>query len=149
MKKLTVKGRYLYWDDGEPFFYLGDTAWELLHVLNKEEMEYYFEQRARQGFNAVQTVALAEFEGATLKNAYGRCPLLNENGLPDPEKPDAEGPYSYWDHVDFAVDTAAKYGIFIVLLPTWGDKFNKMWGKGPEIFTPGNAYIYGKWIGAR
>ena len=149
MRKLTVNGRYLVWEDGEPFFYLGDTAWELLHALNREEMEYYFEQRARQGFNAVQTVALAELDGTAGPNAYGRQPLLYTEDAPDPAKPDTEGEYSYWDHVDFAVDTAAQYGIFIVLLPTWGDKFNVKWGKGPEIFTPENAYSYGKWIAAR
>ena len=37
MKTLKVQGRYLFWDDGEPFFYLGDTAWELFHVLNRED----------------------------------------------------------------------------------------------------------------
>ncbi|MBQ4321009.1 MAG: DUF4038 domain-containing protein, partial [Oscillospiraceae bacterium] len=50
MKKLAVKGRYLAWEDGAPFFYLGDTAWELFHRLNREETEHYFAQRARQGF---------------------------------------------------------------------------------------------------
>lgn len=149
MRKLTVQGRYLFWDDGEPFFILADTAWELFHSLNKEEMEFYFAHRARQGFNVVQAVALAEFEGTTTPNAYGRLPLGFTGGLPDPEQPDTDGEYSYWDHVDFAVDAAAKYGIVIALLPTWGDKFNLCWGKGPVIFTEENAYAYGKWIGAR
>ena len=35
------------------------------------------------------------------------------------------------------------------MLPTWGDKVDKQWGKGPEIFTPENAYRYGKWLGER
>jgi len=36
------------------------------------------------------------------------------------------------------------------LLPTWGDKvFRSTWGKGPEIFNPENARIYGEWIGKR
>lgn len=149
MKRLTVKGRYLAWEDGAPFFYLGDTAWELFHRLNREETEHYFAQRARQGFTAVQAVALAEFGGISEPNAYGRLPLLLTDGTPDPEKPDLEGEYSYWAHVDFAVETAAKYGIFLVILPTWGDKFNKAWGEGPEIFTEENAYTYGKWIAGR
>ncbi|MCW5557592.1 MAG: glycoside hydrolase family 140 protein, partial [Verrucomicrobiae bacterium] len=34
-------------------------------------------------------------------------------------------------------------------LPTWGDKWNKKWGTGPEIFTPQNAEAYGEWLGRR
>ena len=135
MRKIKVNGRYLSWSDGSPFFYLADTAWELFHRLNREEMDLYFEQRSRQGFNAVQAVVLAEYEGVTTPNAYGRLPLYMTDGIPDPEKPDSDGGYSYWDHVDFAVDTAARYGIFITMLPTWGDKFNLCWGKGPVILT--------------
>lgn len=149
MKKLVVQGRYLLWENGEPFFYLGDTAWELFHALNKEETERYFAERSRQGFTAVQAVALAEMEGLTVPNAYGRLPLLCTDGLPDPMRPDTEGDYSYWHHVDFVVETAAKYGIFVTLLPTWGDKFNLCWGKGPVIFNKENAYTYGKWIADR
>ena len=33
-------------------------------------------------------------------------------------------------------DAAARRGLHVGLLPTWGDKFNKKWGTGPEIFTP-------------
>ena len=149
MKKLIVKQRYLSWENGEPFFYLGDTAWEMLHKLSREEIERFLHQRAQQGFTAIQTVALAEFEGATTPNFYGRFPLEFTNDTPDPTKPDISAGYSYWNHVDYVIETAEKYGLFITLLPTWGDKFNKCWGKGPEIFTPENAYEYGRWIAHR
>lgn len=151
MKKLKVygTGQYLMWEDEKPFFYLGDTAWELFHRLTREEMAEYFAVRAKQGFNAVQAVALAEFEGVTVPNKYGRLPLTFTNGLPDPEKPDTDGEYSYWDHVEYAIALAAEKNMFITLLPTWGDKFNRLWGTGPEIFTPENAYAYGKWIAKR
>ncbi len=149
MKKLKVQGRYLAWDTGEPFFYLGDTAWELFHRLEKEEIAYYMKERARQGFTAIQAVALAEFEGVTVPNRYGRLPLLFTDGMPDPEKPDLEGEDSYWKLVDFAVEEAAKQGLFITMLPTWGDKFHLCWGKGPVIFTEENSYTYGKWIADR
>ena len=35
------------------------------------------------------------------------------------------------------------------MLPTWGDKWNKKWGQGPEIFTPENARVYGEFLGKR
>ena len=77
MKRLLVRERYFYWEDGEPFFYLGDTAWELLHQLNREEIARYMALRAQQGFTVVQTVALAELDGLRVPNAYGRKPLLS------------------------------------------------------------------------
>ena len=39
MRKLTVSGRNLVWEDGEPFFYLGDTAWELFHRTTRTSRE--------------------------------------------------------------------------------------------------------------
>ena len=149
MKTLKVIGRYLAYDDGTPFFYLGDTAWEIFHRLDREDMAHYFSVRAAQGFNAVQGVALAEFEGVTVPNGYGRLPLLFTDELPDPSRPDTEGEYSYWDHVDYAVALAAEHEMFITLLPTWGDKYNIAHGKGPVIFNEENAYLYGRWIAHR
>ena len=67
--------RYLMTTDGEPFFYLGDTAWELLHALSREETREYLDVRQQQGFNVIQTVALAEFDGLRTPNHYGRVPL--------------------------------------------------------------------------
>lgn len=146
---ISENKRFLMWEDGKPFFYLGDTAWEMLHKLSREETEWYFSIRAKQGFTVIQTVLLAEFEGLTKPNCYGRLPLKQVNGAFDPEQPDIDGEYSYWEHVDYAVRAAADKGLFLALLPTWGDKFNKLWGQGPEIFTPENAYTYAKWLGQR
>lgn len=148
--RVSENGRFLVREDGTPFFWLGDTAWELAHRLDREDAKLYLEKRAEQGFTVIQTVALAEFEGATTDNAYGRRPLETDaNGLPDPARPDTRGEYSYWAHLDYIVDTAAALELYVALLPTWGDKFNRMWGKGPEIFTPDNAGTYGKWLGSR
>lgn len=152
MKLLRVSEnkRYLENIDGEPFFYLGDTAWELFHKLDREEAELYIKTRAEQGFNVIQAVALAELSGLDKPNAYGRTPLLkNENGEYDPTMPDTEGEYSYWAHVDYVISLIEKYGMYVGLLPTWGDKYNLKWGVGPVIFTPDNARVYGEWIGKR
>jgi len=40
-------------------------------------------------------------------------------------------------------------GMFIGLLPTWGDKVDKQWGVGPVIFNAENARTYGELIGKR
>ena len=153
LQPLTVSDnhRFLVQEDGTPFFWMGDTAWELFHKLTREDAETYLKIRAGQGFNVIQAVALSEFDGLKVSNAYDRSPLLkNEAGLFDPDLPYLAGPYSYWDHVDAVIDLAAEHGIYCALLPTWGDKYNmSTWGKGPEIFTPENAFRYGRWIADR
>lgn len=139
--KVSEDRRSLVTTEGKPFFYLGDTAWELFHRLNREDAKHYLEDRARKGFTVIQAVALAEFHGLTEPNPYGHLPL--ENG--DPAKPvDA-----YFQHLDWVIDQAAELGMRVALLPTWGDKVNKKWGQGPEIFTPENARFFGEWIGRR
>jgi hypothetical protein len=145
--KVSENRRFLVYEDGRPFFYLADTAWELFHRLNREEADRYLQDRARKGFTVIQAVALAELDGLADPNPYGHLPLLDN----DPARPDVkEGPVNdYWDHVDFVVEKANSLGLYVGFLPTWGDKWNKKWGKGPEIFTPANAAVYGEWLGRR
>ncbi|MHB8956714.1 MAG: glycoside hydrolase family 140 protein [Pirellulaceae bacterium] len=145
--KISDDGRFFVAENGEPFFWLGDTAWELFHRLNREEADRYLENRARLGFTVVQAVALAELDGLHTPNPYGHTPLIDD----DPTRPSIqEGPQNdYWDHVDYIVQKANSLGIVVGFLPTWGDKWNKKWGTGPEIFTPDNAAAYGQWLGTR
>jgi hypothetical protein len=91
--------RYLATATGEPLFWLGNTAWELFHRLTREEAAAYLETRRRQGFNVIQAVALAEFDGIRAPNAYGELALIEE----DPTRPNE----AYFRHVDFIIDTAA------------------------------------------
>jgi len=140
--KVSPNKRYLVKENGEPFFWLGDTAWELFHRLNREEADLYLKNRADKKFTVIQAVVLAEMDGLHEPNAYGELPLEND----DPTKPRE----AYFQHVDYIVNKAAEMGLFIGMLPTWGDKiFKDRWGTGPEIFNVDNAKIYGKWIGNR
>ena len=145
--KLSDNERFLVHADGTPFFYLGDTAWELFHRLDREEADRYLQDRAEKRFTVIQAVALAELDGLGDPNPYGHRPLVDN----DPARPATqEGPNNdYWDHVDYIVDKAEELGLVVGMLPTWGDKWNKKWGVGPEIFTPENAKAYGKWLGNR
>jgi hypothetical protein len=139
--KVSENRRFLVTADNRPFFWLGDTAWELFHRLGREDAERYLKNRAARRFTVVQAVALAEFDGLTAPNAYGHLPLRNN----DPTQPVEE----YFAHVDWVIAKANQLGLYVGLLPTWGDKWNKKWGAGPEIFTPDNARTYGEWLGRR
>jgi uncharacterized protein DUF4038/collagenase-like protein with putative collagen-binding domain len=133
--------RFLVTADGRPFFWLADTAWELFHRLDREDADRYLRNRAKLRFTVIQAVALAEFDGLTAPNAYGETALRNN----DPAQPNE----AYFAHVDWIVARANALGLYIGFLPTWGDKWNRKWGTGPEIFTPANAEHYGEWLGRR
>ena len=138
---ISSNHRYLLKDD-QPFFWLGDTAWELFHRLNTGESDAYLKKRSEQGFTVVQAVVLAEMDGLHTPNAQGDVPLLND----DPAKPNEH----YFSHVDTVIDQAATYHLTIAMLPTWGDKiFKDRWGAGPEIFNEDNATIYATWLANR
>ncbi len=139
--RVSKDGAYIEYSSGEPFLWLGDTAWELLHVLNREEATLYLDNRAEKGFTVIQTVALAEIEGVTRPNAYGHLPLIDQ----DPSRPNS----AYFDHVDYIIDEAAKRGLYVALLPTWGCHVVDLWSNDKPIFTPESAYAYGKFIAAR
>lgn len=139
--EVSEDGRRLVHPDGAPFFWLGDTAWELFHRLDREDAETYLDDRAEKGFTVVQAVVLAELDGLETPNPYGERPL-EEN---DPTQPNE----AYFEHVDYIIEQATKRGLYVGLLPTWGDKFNKSWGTGPEIFTPENARTFGEFLGGR
>ena len=147
---ISKDGRYICHEDGKLFFYLADTAWELFHKLNRKEAEMYLTDRAEKGFTVIQAVALAEKDGMRRSNAYGRLPVkIVEGGVFDPLQPDLDGEYSYWDHVDWIVKKAGELGLYVALLPVWGDKFEGMRGEGPHVLTPENSYAFGKWMGER
>jgi hypothetical protein len=139
--RVSDNRRFLVREDGSPFFYLGDTAWELFHRLNREETTTYLDDRAAKGFNVIQAVALAELDGLNTPSAMGAKPLIDN----DPTRPNE----AYFRHVDWVIDEANRRGMYVGLLPTWGDKVNKKWGAGPEVFTPENARVYGEFLGKR
>ena len=139
--RISDDERHIVYSDGKPFFYLGDTAWELFHRTTREEADLYLQNRADKGFTVIQAVVLAELDGLRVPNAYGETPF---DGI-DPGKINE----AYFEHVDYVIDKANELGIYVGLLPTWGDKFNRMWGLGPVIFNANNAHEYGKFLGKR
>ncbi len=140
--QVSANGRYLeYSKNKKPFFYMGDTAWELFHRLTEEEVELYLENRRAKGFTVIQAVILAELDGLNVPNRYGDLPLSDIQEV----RPDE----TYFKWVDKVIRMAESKGLYIGLLPTWGDKVDRQWGTGPEIFTPAYARVYGEWLGKR
>ncbi len=139
--KVSDNGRFLVTNDGKPFFWLGDTAWELFHRCSWEDAVHYLDNRQRLGFNVIQATVLAEADGLHTPNQYGDVPFQND----DPLRPIE----SYFAYVDWIIKAAEERSLHIGLLPTWGDKVTSNWGIGPVIFNVDNARAYGEWIGNR
>ena len=142
--RVQKDGHYLETEDGAPFFWLGDTAWQLIDGTTREECSYYLHARAAQGFTVVQTTVLAEFDGLNQPSALGERPFF-EN---DPLRPNDK----YFDRVVEIVDEAASVGLYVALLPTWGDKLTAPWGAGPRVFRNDNlpvAHSYARYLGLK
>lgn len=138
--QVSENRRFLVREDGSPFFYLGDTAWELFHRLDREDAERYLKNRVEKEFTVIQGVVLAELDGLHTPNPYGHRPLDDD----DPTRPNE----AYFEHVDWIVKKANELGLMIGMLPTWGDKWNSGEGR-TGIFTVENAATYGEWLGRR
>lgn len=150
---VDASGRFLREKSGKRFFWMGDTGWELFHRLTREEALEYLDLRAKQGFNVIQAVVLAESDGLNTPNRYGDRPFINN--MPSKwattlgcDYGDSIQ-YDYWDNVDYIIQEAAKRNLYIALLPTWGDKVTPRWGAGPAIFNEENAFDYTRRLAER
>lgn len=144
-------GHYLQTEHGAPFFWLGDTAWQLIHATTRAECSYYLHTRAAQGFSVIQACMLSEMAGVRKPSALGLRPFHDN----DPSRPDA----AYFDRIAEIVQEASAVGLYVALLPTWGDKLTASygegtpsWGAGPRLFRKDNLDVargYGSYLGKK
>lgn len=139
---VSKDGCDLQFEDGTPFFWLGDTAWELINKLTLDEIKLYLDNRVSKGFNVIQLTALST-DDLRKPNRYGETPLHDLNPLTPNEK--------YFAILDSVVELARERHMFLAIVATWGDKVVKSTGSGGSsvIFNKNNAYPYGKWLGSR
>ncbi|GAC1661371.1 MAG: glycoside hydrolase family 140 protein [Candidatus Acidiferrum sp.] len=142
--RVDPSGHFFQTKDGKPFFWLGDTAWQLIDSTTREECSYYLHTRSRQGYTVIQTVVLAEMDGLNKPSALGQRPFIDN----DPLRPNED----YFNRVVEIVDEAAEVGLYVALLPTWGDKLTAPWGVGPRVFRNDNLPVargYAKYLGSK
>lgn len=125
---------------GEPFFWLGDTAWPLFAEYTRAEAERYLSDRAARGFTVIQGVLAwgggTGFEAkAPGPNYAGDLPWLAGPAEPNP---------CYFEHVDRLVAFAADQGLVLAILPTWGYYVNDV-----GTIDEAGALAYGRWLGER
>jgi len=148
---ISENKRYLCTEAGDPFFWLADTGWEIFLKLSKEDAEVYFDNRRSKGFNVIQATILSENDFHTIEaqNYYGHKPLIDGNPLKPDTIPGDNN--DYWDHVDKMIMLAESKGLYVGLLPTWGEYVTTEFRDGivNSIFNAENAFLYGKYLGSR
>ncbi|MBI4166967.1 MAG: glycoside hydrolase family 140 protein [Acidobacteria bacterium] len=143
--RVSPDGHFLVQPDGQPFFWLGDTAWAIFVRSTREEADGYLKDRAHMGFTVIQAVAIGGTANPMLggPNRFDAFPLIDSDpALPNPK---------YFEHVDWVVNRAAQYGLRIAMLPVWGDAVTGGYGEGgPQVkFNSKEAQAYGRWLAAR
>jgi hypothetical protein len=136
MSRLMVSksGRQLETIDHKPFFWLGDTAWELFNRLTLEEIKVYLDNRAAKGFNVIQITCLSEND-ASRPNRYGEFALTDKTNIIPNEK--------YFSIADSTIRYASERNMYVGLVASWGDYV--VLGKFDSL----KAYHYGLWLGNR
>ena len=125
----SPNGRFLITENGMPFFWLGDTGWWMTGI-SPAEVDVYLAKRAAQQFNVIQFHC-----GRMVKDYAGRLPFRDN----DPLAPDEE----YWRNVDSIVSKAGAHGLYIALVPLWGEEYGRLFGSDAE-----RSGKFGQWIGA-
>ncbi|UZR96385.1 DUF4038 domain-containing protein [Chondrinema litorale] len=148
---VSENGRYLVSHDNTPFLWLGDTGWGLFQKLNREEVDFYLKTRAEQSFSVIHAAVVHKnpFIVPELENIYGdkafEDEALMKPAITEGNNPKDETAYDYWDHVDYIIEKADEYGIYILFLPLFGMAEDD----GYNLINEKNAYSYGKFLGSR
>ncbi|WP_433177504.1 glycoside hydrolase family 140 protein [Actinoallomurus sp. CA-150999] len=129
---VSKNGRFIQHKNGKPFFWMADTAW-LLHKLSRDEVRTYFADRREKDFNVVQLQVVPG--DLTFKNYYGDTPFVDR----DIRRPNP----GYWRHVDYIVDQAARYGMYMGMDAVWSSVVDG------GYLTAGDAAWYGTWLAKR
>ncbi|MEZ4888533.1 MAG: glycoside hydrolase family 140 protein [Chitinophagales bacterium] len=142
--KVSENKRFLMKENGEPFFWLGDTGWLVFSKLDRQEVEKYLSNRVENGYNVIQVMVLHQLK---LTNIYGDSALIQGDiTLPNTTKGNSfekADEYDYWDHVDYVVDLAAKKGLYMAMVPVWGTNIKQ------ENISQSQAEKYAVWLAKR
>lgn len=139
--KVSPNGRYVEYENGKPFFWLGDTGWRLLDKLSREQVDLYLETRYKQGFNVIQ-LGIIDRSSFRARNKSGEMAIVN-NDLDRPNE-------KYFELLDYVLAKAAGLGIYIAIVPAFGSAWDYIpAGDNKVVFTADKSFRFGKYLGDR
>lgn len=123
--RVSASRHHLIHADGEPFFWLGDTAWNGPLKSDEQDWATYLSDRAQKGFNLIQFVA-AQWIGATT-DADGRPAYVGSDKIRiEP---------SFFQRMDRRVDMINKSGMIAAPVLAWA----AAWNTESVHVNPGNT----------
>jgi hypothetical protein len=136
---VSPTGRHFLAADGSPFFWLGDTQWNLWRCHSTDEAEAILRDRAAKGFTVVQVMLCGWGMGLDNDPVF-KVPAGAAHGEAYPERDPLRPSETYFRHVDEVVDIAERVGLVLVV----GLDHPRL-----ELGTPVNARAWGRQVGAR
>ena len=109
--KVSDNNRYFIDQYNNPFFWQGDTQWQLFHLFSVNEAKALLLERKKQGFNVIQVMITGVFpEWDTMQGIRHQRAIeawLNKNPL----TPNQE----YFRRTDSIISVAAEYEIMLII----------------------------------
>lgn len=137
--KISENGRYFITDNGKPFFWQGDTEWELFRVFSVPEAKAILKKRKEQGFTVIQVMATGVFPEAAaivkMKPIPGLQAWLDWNPLTPNEK--------YFNRMDSIVAAAEELDMALIV------GVYHAWDQDKGRITVKNARPWAKWLTSR
>lgn len=142
--KIAPNKRTLAYANNEPFFYLGDTAWEFTKKSTLSEARNFLLDRKKKGFTALQMVAFSHLSSFVGRNRNGETPYLNNDFMrPNPR---------FFRYLDTLVALCNEFEIIPVIAPLWGHMTKTQYSPyyaPSEQLSDEEGKLLAQYIGAR
>jgi hypothetical protein len=129
---VSPNGRHFVDRRGQPFFWLGDTQWELFTAFELADVAAILEDRRRKGFSVIQAMLTGVGDG-TKPNLAGHAPWVDGN----PDTPNER----HFAHVDSVLQLSRESGVVVVV-----GVFHQLQA---SRLTVANARGYAAWLARR
>jgi hypothetical protein len=137
--RVSSNGRYFVDSSGNPFFWLGDTQWNLWRCHSLDEAEAILKDRKQKGFTVIQVMLLG-WGVAIEKNDTFYVAANPSSGEAFPERDALKPNPDFFSHVDKIVKLAYDLGVVLVI----GLDHPRV-----NLAKLDNARAYGAWVGKR
>lgn len=142
--RVSADGRYFIHEDGTPFFWMADTAWNGALLSTSEEWDKYIGERTRQKFNAVQWVA-TQFRAAPAGDQMHQLAFTGTNKI--------EIVPAFFQRMDQKVEALDKAGLLNVAVMLWAIQGGANPRVNPGVSLPDDQaiklakYMVARWGG--
>ncbi|RPH90338.1 MAG: DUF4038 domain-containing protein, partial [Calditrichaeota bacterium] len=143
--RISADQRYLADAQGNPFLVHGESSWEIVYRLTKEEITDYFDIRAAQGFNATFMNILPDSDDPHTQNRMGAEPFRDPLDFRTMNS-------AYFDHAEWVVAEALRHNMAAFIFPcylgisvSWSDELGANGVEKAEAYGKLLAQRFGKY----